>query len=1065
MKRMLINATQPEELRVALVDGQKLYDLDIETPSREQKKSNIYKGRITRVEPSLEAAFVQYGSERHGFLPFKEIAHSYYSDNGTGNGRASIKDVIREGQEVVVQIDKEERGTKGAALTTYISLAGRYLVLMPNNPKAGGVSRRIEGEERDEIREALRQLETPEGAGLIVRTAGVGRNIEELQWDLNYLLQLWDMIQKAADERPAPFLIYQESNVIIRALRDYLRQDTGEILIDDPVVYRQAQDFVQQVMPHNMSKLKLYQDTVPLFTRYQIESQIESAFDRQVQLPSGGAIVIDHTEALISIDINSARATKGSDIEETALNTNLEAAEEIARQLRIRDLGGLIVIDFIDMGPNRNQREVENRLRDAVKMDRARVQLGRISRFGLLEMSRQRLRTSLGEASQEVCARCSGQGTVRGVESLALSVLRIVEEEAMKEKTAKVMAQLPIDVATFLLNEKRAAVNMVEERHNVQVLLIPNRTLETPHYSVQRIRGDDSSADDTSYRLVAEAAEEELPTTVAERPRAEEPAVKALSPAVAPPPPAAVAAKQPESGETAGAGTPTATASAGNGLKGFFRWLTTIFSAGDDRSTEDSERPSSARGQSAADDNNERRSRRRSGQQGDQGASESRRGNGRGRRRGGRNGRQQTGDNDQNKRSGSELANEAPANVDGAKRGGQTQPVDSSSEAGRSRKQADSRPDKAKDLSTKPQDEQPDNREEPTAEGQNQDAQSSGTGSGRGGRRGRRGGRRRRRSSTSGEQISGEQGTETQPSDQASDSDKTAGAETGTKAANQRAAESESAPERDSDSPKAHSTKAADGESTTAPAAISGSDKPAASADPDLHDPRMRRGRPRIPARTAELDTPATEVKAEDTPAAIPDKAEVDVVENPEGKSSEKATEAPRRRRRSPERKPESAPAAPQEGLQQDLDVESAEPLQSRDDGANAPESEPFMETVRADAAAEKIAMAEAQPSQQPKQPQHFHDRDMIPAGRAERIVTVTPAEKDGESTESKDESPVPAGRAERVKVEAPEQGPEKVESEAAFADDGKATDVQDNGQAGEAEQPQQADSERLPNQ
>ncbi|MBA1149192.1 ribonuclease E, partial [Ectothiorhodospiraceae bacterium WFHF3C12] len=533
MKRMLINATQPEELRVALVDGQTLYDLDIETPARERKKANIYKGKVTRIEPSLEAAFVQYGAERHGFLPFKEIARSYFQTNGDVDpGKVSIKDVIKEGQELVVQVDKEERGNKGAALTTFVSLAGRYLVLMPNNPRAGGVSRRIEGQERNDVRDALRALDAPEGMGLIVRTAGVGRSTEELQWDMEYLLNLWQAIQKAADERSAPFLIYQESNVIIRALRDYLRSDIGEILVDDEEVYNQARQFMEQVMPYNLQRLKLYQDAVPLFTRYQIESQIESAFQREVRLPSGGAIVIDHTEALLSIDINSSRATKGADIEETALNTNLEAADEIARQLRLRDLGGLIVIDFIDMGPNRNQREVENRLREAVKMDRARVQVGRISRFGLLEMSRQRLRSSLGESSQEVCARCSGQGTIRSVESLALSILRIIEEEAMKEKTGKVLAQLPIEVATFLLNEKREPISAIENRHNIDVVLIPNKYLVTPHYEVQRIRTDDSTAEDASYKLATEEEPETVTAAVSssERRTAEQPAVRTVVP-------------------------------------------------------------------------------------------------------------------------------------------------------------------------------------------------------------------------------------------------------------------------------------------------------------------------------------------------------------------------------------------------------------------------------------------------------------------------------------------------------------------------------------------------------
>lgn len=507
MKRMLINATQPEELRVAIVDGQKLFNLDIEAPGREQKKANIYKGTITRIEPSLEAAFVDYGSQRHGFLPLKEIARGYFDPDAVKPGnRISIKEVMREGQQVVVQVDKEERGNKGAALTTFISLAGRYLVLMPNNPRAGGVSRRIEGQDRSELRDAMSQLEIPEGMGLIVRTAGVGKNVEELQWDLDYLTQLWRAIEQSASERKAPFLVYQESDVIIRSIRDHLRTDIGEIVVDDRKMYEKADEFVRQVMPHNLKKLRLYDDEVPLFTRYQIESQIESAFQRGVQLPSGGSIVIDHTEALTSIDINSARATKGADIEETALNTNLEAADEIARQLRLRDLGGLFVIDFIDMTPARNQREVENRLREALKQDRARVQLGRISRFGLLEMSRQRLRPSLGESSQLVCPRCRGQGTIRGVESLALSILRIVEEEAMKESTHRIVAQLPVDVATFLLNEKRRTILEIEQRQDVDVVLLPNEHLDTPDFEIERVRSQDSERapkEQASYEMTA----------------------------------------------------------------------------------------------------------------------------------------------------------------------------------------------------------------------------------------------------------------------------------------------------------------------------------------------------------------------------------------------------------------------------------------------------------------------------------------------------------------------------------------------------------------------------------
>jgi len=473
MKRILVNATQPEELRVAIVDGQRLYDLDIEVPAREQRKANVYRGRITRVEPSLEAAFVDYGADRHGFLPLKEVARSYFKQE-PGKGRTSIKDLLSEGQELIVQVEKEERGTKGAALTTFVSLAGRYLVLMPNNPRAGGVSRRIEGEDRAELREALSNLAIPSGMGVIVRTAGVGRSTEELQADLDYLGQVWQAIEKAAGERPAPFLIYQESNIIIRALRDYLRDDIGEVIIDNPQVFEQAREFMQQVMPQSLSKLKVYEDTIPLFSRYQIESQIETAFCREVRLPSGGSVVIDHTEALTSIDINSARATGGADIEETAFNTNKEAAEEIARQLRLRDLGGLIVIDFIDMGPNKNQRQIENTLRDATKPDRARVQFGRISRFGLLEMSRQRLRPSLGEYSHVVCPRCSGQGSIRSVESLALSLLRLLEEEAMKERTGRIVARMPVEVASFLLNEKRTGIATLEARCSVGITVVPD---------------------------------------------------------------------------------------------------------------------------------------------------------------------------------------------------------------------------------------------------------------------------------------------------------------------------------------------------------------------------------------------------------------------------------------------------------------------------------------------------------------------------------------------------------------------------------------------------------------
>ncbi len=539
MKRMLINATQQEELRVALVDGQRLYDLDIELPGREQKKANVYKGKITRIEPSLEAAFVDYGAERHGFLPLKEIARSYFKDPSV-RGRLNIKDVVSEGQELIVQIDKEERGQKGAALTTFISLAGCYVVLMPNNPRAGGISRRIEGEERDELKEALRSIEVPKGMGCIVRTAGVGRNAEELQWDLGVLLNIWEAIQKEAEARPAPFLIHQESDVLIRAVRDYLRPDVGEIIIDKQEAFDKVRNYLQLIRPDFVNRVKLYTDReFPLFNRYQIESQIESAFQREVQLPSGGSIVIDPTEALISIDINSARATKGSDIEETALNTNIEAAQEIARQLRLRDIGGLIVIDFIDMSPVKHQREVERVLNEALQQDRARVQIGRISRFGLLEMSRQRLKPSLGESSQETCPRCSGVGRIRGIESLSLSIFRLIEEEAAKESTSQVQAFLPVEVATFLLNEKRKIIAAIEKRRKVKVVLVPNPDFETPHFDILRLREEDVT-DHRSFELKIESPEEDTGTKAYAPPAAktstEMPAVQAIQAPTAPAP-------------------------------------------------------------------------------------------------------------------------------------------------------------------------------------------------------------------------------------------------------------------------------------------------------------------------------------------------------------------------------------------------------------------------------------------------------------------------------------------------------------------------------------------------
>ena len=556
MKRMLVNATQQEELRVALVDGQKLYDLSIDLPSREQKKGNIYKARISRVEPSLEACFVDYGTARHGFLPLKEVSKDYFKQGG--NGRNNIRDLLSEGQEVLVQVEKEERGNKGAALTTFISLAGRFLVLMPNNPRAGGVSRRIEGEDREQMRDVMAQLNVPDGMGAIIRTAGVGRSVEELQWDLDNLKVQWDAVDQASGGRAAPFLVYQESDAVTRAMRDYLTDDVGEILVDDTGAFQKAQEYMQRFFPVEAGRLlKLYSDDIPLFTRYQIENQIESAYAHKVQLPSGGSLVLDYTEALVSIDINSARATRGSDIEATATNTNLEAADEIARQLRIRDVGGLIVIDFIDMEDAKNQRAVEDRLRDAVKMDRARIQIGRLSRFGLLEMSRQRLRPSLGESSHLVCPRCNGIGSIRSVESLALSILRLIGEDARKDRSSRIIVQVPVDVATYLINEKRDWLRTVEEKTRVGMVIVPNPNMQTPEFSLRRLKADEAELPENSQAsyLMPTAPEVQDPTLAADRQKAVEPAaVGAIMPSTPAPAPASapervvVAAAQPRQG-------------------------------------------------------------------------------------------------------------------------------------------------------------------------------------------------------------------------------------------------------------------------------------------------------------------------------------------------------------------------------------------------------------------------------------------------------------------------------------------------------------------------------------
>ncbi|HET9329619.1 MAG TPA: Rne/Rng family ribonuclease, partial [Steroidobacteraceae bacterium] len=556
MKRMLVNATQEEELRVALVDGQKLFDLSIDLPSREQKKANVYKARISRVEPSLEACFVDYGAQRHGFLPLKEVSKEYFRQQPQG-GRMNIRELLTEGQELIVQVEKEERGTKGAALTTFISLAGRFLVLMPNNPRAGGVSRRIEGEDRDQMREVMSQLQIPDGMGAIVRTAGVGRSVEELQWDLDNLKTQWEQIDVAARDRAAPFLVFRESDAVTRAMRDYLSDDVGELLVDSPAAFQKAQEYMQRFMPADAQrKLKLYTDDIPLFTRFQIESQIESAYAHKVQLPSGGSIVIDYSEALVSIDINSARATRGSDIETTATNTNLEAADEIARQLRIRDIGGLIVIDFIDMESPKNQRDVEDRLRDAMKMDRARIQIGRLSRFGLLEMSRQRLRPSLGESSHIVCPRCVGIGSIRSVESMTLAVLRLIGEELRKDRTARVIAQVPVAVATYLINEKREWLRTLEDKSSAELLIVPNENIQTPEYSIKRVRDDEMDLPENKQAtyLMPTAVETVEPGTE-KKPQSEAPAVATLLPATsAPAAPMPVAAAAPAAPATAHGG-------------------------------------------------------------------------------------------------------------------------------------------------------------------------------------------------------------------------------------------------------------------------------------------------------------------------------------------------------------------------------------------------------------------------------------------------------------------------------------------------------------------------------
>ncbi|PPT95917.1 ribonuclease E [Xanthomonas arboricola pv. guizotiae] len=714
MKRMLINATQAEELRVAIVDGQTLYDIDIEQPSKEQKKSNIYKGRITRLEPSLEAAFVDYGAERHGFLPLKEISRDYFQA-GVDHNKSTIRELLREGQEIVVQVDKEERGNKGAALTTFISLAGRYMVLMPNSPSAGGVSRRIEGEDRAALKEALDKLDIPDDMGVIIRTAGVGRDAEELQWDLDYLLQTWKAIAEAALSKPAAFLIYQESRLIIRALRDYLRADIGEILVDTPELYADAQEFMQQVMPQSLRKLKHYTDDIPLFNRFQIESQIEGAYERNVRLPSGGSIVVDQTEALTAVDVNSSRATKGSDIEETAFQTNLEAAEEVARQLRLRDLGGLVVIDFIDMSSTKHQREVENKLQNALKYDRARVQLGRISRFGLMEMSRQRLRPSLGESSQIVCPRCDGHGRMRSVESLSLSIIRVAEEHAMKENTGQVLVQAPVEIANYLLNEKRSALREIEQRHESPIIIVADEQLHTPHYEVTRLR-ENELGEDSGKPSYQRGTPRKLPVHALTKAQLNIPAAPAVT-SIKPSQPAPLREEAPAPVAAAPAPAPVAPLPLPAPVTGVVGWLKRIFGGVEPvaPAPESTQRP---RQNDAG-----RSSRNERGERGDRGGQ---RRDGRDARNGGNGGNQHRGNGGNGNGNGAnkERRDERrqPANGQAAQNGGQVQQVQVPKPPRNEPQQQPKQPQQAQQQKQKPQNQAP---RPPRAAAQQQDGAPS----------------------------------------------------------------------------------------------------------------------------------------------------------------------------------------------------------------------------------------------------------------------------------------------------------------------------------------------------
>lgn len=976
MKRMLINATHPEEVRVALVDGQKLYDLDIEHRTREQKKANIYKGKITRVEPSLEAAFVDFGAERHGFLPLKEISRQYFTrDPKDIQGRINIKDVIREGQEVIIQVDKEERGNKGAALSTFISLAGRYLVLMPNNPRAGGISRRIEGDERQELKEAMSALKIPADMGVIVRTAGLGRTPEELQWDLDYLLKLWDSIEAASKDRPAPFLVYQESNVIIRAIRDYLRKDIGEVLIDSDETFAEANGFVTQVMNDFAHKIKLYKDETPLFSRYQIESQIETAFQREVKLPSGGSIVIDPTEALVSIDINSSRATKGADIEETALQTNLEAADEIARQLRLRDIGGLIVVDFIDMGPARNQREVENRMREALEADRARVQVGRISRFGLMELSRQRLRPSLGETSSIVCPRCNGQGHIRDVKSLALSILRLVEEEVMKERTGEIQAQVPVPVATYLLNEKRQALRDIEARYKVRVLVIPNQNLETPHFEVQRIRDDQVQQNVTSHEIGLLEGEED-PSLVSAQDteiKRQEAAVKLVAPDTAPPPP------KPAPEPAAAPATPGL-------LAQFFAFLVRIFKGDGETRPKKSVAKHPARG-------GQRNQNARRGQD----------------NRGGQQARNRRGDNRQNENRGRRGGENRQERQEGRKDARQDKPDNRGNRGGQNRAeqqrpepQRQEQPPKARDDAGRQEKPQADNRNTDQDGAQQEQSQPR-----RRRRRNRGGGGGNAQNAQNAQQQDGRQrpqrdGDDDEISDN-NDIRSQDNAERRTQAKDDRPLRQRQRPQRKQDDAAVDAANDKPAATAEKPQQASKAPEQAAEqpASPSAEvNAEQKPQEKSAPSETAKAEAPKAEAPADKAPKEEAPKAEAPAAEAPKTEAPKK--EAP---------KAEASQAEPSEKAQQ---AETAPPQSAPAPRATAPAADTATPAPRDEAPADAAVSAPepektATPAAEPKA-----------APAAEKAESEAPAEKPvapapAEATPAAGESPTRASNDPRV--------------------------------------------------